>query len=821
MFVEVVFPLPFRKAFTYSVPDEMRKNMSIGKRVVAPFGNRILTGFVINVSKVHKVEGKIKSIRDVLDDTSIFEKESLKFYEWISEYYLCSLGEVLKNSIPYGLDVESKRKLVSDPERCRELLTKVKKKSPARIRILEFLIKKTDVRISEIQKYVGKKSIYSILNTLQSQGAVTIYQAITEPKVRIKKLLHVRLNKSIDEIYAMFPVLETKSPKQLLILMELLSERLKSSLLSELLKKTGSSRSTVQSLEKKGLVEVFEQEVERVHVETYREDLPKIKLTEEQQAIVDKISSKINKKEFSPYLLHGVTGSGKTQIYIELTKVALAAKKDVIILVPEISLTPQITARFYNNFGNVVNILHSRMSLGERYDSWRGIVSGKYHVIIGPRSALFAPLKNIGMIVVDEEHDPSYKQYDLVPRYNARDSALIRGKLGDFPVILGSATPSVESMYNSKTGKYELLSIENRVDGAKMPIIKLINVNIEKNKGRMENVFSKTLLEAISSRISKKEGVIILQNRRGFSTQVYCEDCGELETCSECSVTLVHHIDRNVLQCHYCGKIKALPKSCSNCGSIALKYFGTGTQRVEDELEYYFPDIKIERVDSDSMSKKGKLGTVMNAFRKGEIQVLVGTQMVSKGLDFSHVTLVGVISAETSLWLPDFRADERTIQLLTQVSGRSGRSKKEGEVLIQTQDHRHFVLQKVLLNDYAGFYEREIRLRELNGYPPFSRLGLIEFKHKDEKRVSRAAEDFYKLLKPNRTRLQISVPNPAVLARIKGEYRYHILIKSPRAIDPGGKLLREKILETFILFNQKSLGRDVKINFDIDPQSVT
>lgn len=376
-------------------------------------------------------------------------------------------------------------------------------------------------------------------------------------------------------------------------------------------------------------------------------------------------------------MLHGVTGSGKTQVYIELARKAVAKNKDVIILVPEISLTPQITTRFINQFGDIVTVLHSRMSLGERYDSWRGIISGKYKVVIGARSALFAPLKNIGLIVVDEEHDQSYKQNDIVPKYNARDSAVIRAKFCNCPVLLGSATPSLESMYNALNNKYVLLELPERIDNAQLPTIKLVDLTIEKKKKRMESIFSKILLDEINDRIEKKESIIILQNRRGFATQVFCTDCGEVITCGDCSVPMIHHINKNILQCHYCNIARQVPKACPLCGSISLKFFGTGTQRVEDELEFYFPKLKIERIDSDAISKRDRLGEILNSFKNGEIDVLVGTQMVAKGLDFSNVTLVGVISAETTLWIPDFRADERTFQLLTQVSGRSGRSEKK------------------------------------------------------------------------------------------------------------------------------------------------
>lgn len=819
MFCQVVFALPFRNAFTYSVPDHLKDSVGIGKRVVAPFGKRVLTGFVVGVSESTNIKEKIKPIRDVLDEKPIFDETSLKFYEWISEYYLSSLGEALKNSVPYGTEIESKRKVVSDKDFCLKLFNQERKKTSLRAKLLSVLSQKEIHSVSQIQKELKNKNIYSLLTAMEKIGAVTLLNEVDSAKVKVKTAKFAKLAKSLDETYQIIPEIEKKSPKQVVILLELLAAK-ESILLSELLKKTNSSASTVNSLEKKGIVKIFEKEVERVYSETYKEEAKQIVLTTRQQEIVDRINQSIEKNAFETFLIHGITGSGKTQVYIELTKKVIDKGQTVIILVPEISLTPQITSRFHNYFGGMTAVLHSRMSLGERYDSWRGIVAGKYKVVIGPRSALFAPLKSIGLIVVDEEHDQSYKQHDLVPKYHARDAAIIRARFESCPVILGSATPSVESMFNALNNKFTLLGLPERIDDAKLPKIKLVDITIEKKKKRMESIFSRELLNEIGNRLKKKESVIILQNRRGFATQVFCNDCGEVVTCPDCSVSMVHHLNKNILQCHYCGIVKPVPKACPNCGSIELKFFGTGTQRVEDELDYYFPNAKIERVDSDTMSRKGKLGEILNSFRKGEIDILVGTQMVSKGLDFSNVTLVGVVAAETSLWIPDFRADERTFQLLTQVSGRSGRSEKEGEVIIQTQNEKHFVLQKVLANDYKSFYEKEIGLREQGEYPPFTRIGLVEIKDEREDRARAAICEFHDHLRKHEKGLKFSPPTEAIIYKIKGQYRFQILIKSSRKVDPSGRLLRNAMINSYIEFNQKSKFKEVKLILDVDPQSI-
>ncbi|MCX6169300.1 MAG: primosomal protein N' [Ignavibacteriales bacterium] len=819
MYCQVVFPLPFRNTFTYSIPDELIDSVKIGVRVVAPFGKRVLTGFVVGTSDSTDIKEKIKPINDVLDASPIFDKMALKFYEWISDYYLSSLGEALRNSVPYGTEIESKRRVVSDKEFCLKLLNQERKKTSLRAKLLTSLSRKEVHSISQLQKEVKNKNIYSSLRSFEKIGAISVLDEITSAKVKVKKVKFVKLAKSPDEIYELMPEIEKKSPKQVVLLLELLSAKEPVSL-SELLKKTKSASSTVSSLEKKNVLEIFDKEVERTYSDSYKEETKTFELTDPQKKIVEQVGQTIDKNLFETFLLHGVTGSGKTQVYIELAKKVVENGKSVIVLVPEISLTPQITSRFFNYFGDGTAVLHSRMSLGERYDSWRGIIAGRSKVVIGPRSALFAPLQNIGLIVVDEEHDASYKQQEIVPKYNARDAAIILAKFNNCPVLLGSATPSVESMFNALSGKYNLLELNERVDNAKLPKIKLVDITIEKKKKRMESIFSRELLDEIGIHLKKKESVIILQNRRGFATQVFCNDCGEVITCPDCSVPMVHHLNKNILQCHYCGIVKPVPKACPTCGSLSLKFFGTGTQRVEDELDFYFPNAKIERIDSDSINKKGKLGEILNSFRKGEIDILVGTQMVSKGLDFANVTLVGVIAAETSLWIPDFRADERTFQLLTQVSGRSGRSEKEGEVIIQTQNQKHFVLQKVLLNDYKGFYEKEITLREQGEYPPFIRLGLIELKDEKEERVRSAAKDFFEYLRKHEKGLKITPPTEAIIYKLKGSYRFQILIKSLRKFDPSGKFLRNAIMNAFIEFNQKSRYRDVKLIIDIDPQSI-
>jgi primosomal protein N' (replication factor Y) (superfamily II helicase) len=820
MYVEIVFPLFFRKAFTYTVPKELQGQTKVGVRAVAPFGKRTLTGFIINKPKTVSLKEELKAIIDILDEKPIVDKDGFKFYQWLADYYLCSFGEALKLAVPYGSDVESKRKIISDQKAAAYLFTKEKNKSSIRAKILKVLSERDQISLQQLQKIVKKKNIYSTLRTLQENGVVTLLDTLQQAKVKAKTVNYVKLNKTVGEVYSIFPEIERRSPKQIKLLLELINAKGKGLPVAELLHKTSSSKSSLDSLAAKGIVKLYEQEIDRRYVEQYKEEQTKFALSEKQIEVIDEVTKVIGEDKFKTFLLHGVTGSGKTQVYIELARQVIDRKKTALILVPEISLTPQITSRFFNVFGDEVTVIHSRMSPGERFDSWQRISKGKSSVVIGARSALFAPLKNIGLIVIDEEHDASYKQADMVPKYNARDSAIMLGSIVHCPVLLGSATPSVESMYNAKSGKFTLLELPERIDNAQLPLITLVDVNKERKKKRMENIFSKTLLDKIEERIKRGEGVIILQNRRGFSTQIYCTDCGEVETCDNCSVPMVYHINKNIIECHYCGLVKDVPGACTHCGSIQIKYFGTGTERVEDELEFYFPNVKMSRIDSDSITKKSALSRILLSFGSGEVDVLVGTQMVSKGLDFSRVTLVGVISAETTLWLPDFRADERTFQLLTQVSGRAGRSKTPGEVIIQTLNEKHFALQMVLNNNYKGFYEKEIFDREKMGFPPFTRIALIEAKDQSNEKAKGAATGFYNELKKFGKWLKISSPTAAIIARLKGQYRYQILIKSSRQTDPGGKILRKAILDSYVEFNRKSRYKDVRLIYDVDPQSI-
>jgi primosomal protein N' (replication factor Y) (superfamily II helicase) len=821
VYCEVIFFLSFKSSFTYAVPADLQSSIKFGVRVLAPFGKRTLTGLCVKTKKtLSGVEAeKVKEIFDVVDEAPILSKKDFELYEWMAEYYLCSTGEIIRNATPHGTDIQSIRRITSDTAYCAQLLL-AEKSSSTKGKLLTVLSERDNITLKQLQKTVKKKNIYGLLRSLQLEGAVTIVDELSKAKVREKTQRYVKLKYSVEDVYNIIPEIERRSPKQVVVLLKMIEYRQAGISLNKLLDETKVNAGSVASLAKKGILALYQRSVERKYRETYENDIPDFKLTDEQNKVYESVLSAIEQNIFKTFLLYGVTGSGKTFVYLELAKKVIAAGKSVLVMVPEISLTPQITSRFVHIFKDNVVVLHSRVSPGERFDAWNKVVQGRAKIVIGARSALFAPLQNIGLIVVDEEHDASYKQNDTVPKYNARDAAVVKGKIYNAPVLLGSATPCVESMFNAQQGKYELLELRERVDDARMPEIRLVNIIEEKKQKRMFNVFSKTMLDMIDDRLKKKEGTIILQNRRGFSTSVYCFDCGEIEMCENCSVALVHHINQHQLQCHYCGFTKPVPKQCTKCGSFSIKYFGTGTERVEDELSFYFPEAVLNRVDSDAIAKKGSLGNILNNFRNGQIDILIGTQMVAKGLDFPRVTLVCVVSAETNLWMPDFRADERTFQLLTQVAGRAGRAAATGEVLIQTQNDKSPVLHKVIENDYIGFFNRELANRGRLLYPPFAKICLIEAKDLDEHKAKGAITDIYAELHKIKKSLIISPPTTAILARLKNEYRYQIMIKSPRTTDPSGSVMRSAVAESMKKFQSKSKFKDVRVLFDVDPQTI-
>ncbi|RMF69981.1 MAG: primosomal protein N' [Calditrichaeota bacterium] len=590
----------------------------------------------------------------------------------------------------------------------------------------------------------------------------------------------------------------------------------------QLLRQTGGSLKSLAGLIEKGLVEVVERTVLRDYYGTDEVAEPQpVQLTAQQSDSVGQIRSRIREHKFEAFLLFGVTGSGKTQIYIEAIHEVLAQGRSAIVLVPEISLTPQTVRRFRAHFRERVAVLHSAMSQGERYDSWRLLREGKASVAIGPRSAVFAPVQNLGLIVVDEEHEASYKQADS-PRYHARDLAVVRAKMAQAVVVLGSATPSAESFHNARTGKYRLLQLDKRVYDAPLPQVELVDMVKERRLSgtREELVFSRVLRQKIRDRLEKKQQIILLLNRRGFSSFIKCKDCGYIAECENCNITLTYHRHRHRLRCHYCGYTRPAPECCPECSGADIVFRGFGTQKVEEELAAQFPGARVVRMDLDTTSQKRSHDRILRDFGRRRYDILLGTQMVAKGLDFERVTLVGVINADIGLLLPDFRSSERTFQLLTQVAGRAGRRDLPGEVIIQTYSQDSACLQCARTHDFLRFFAGEIGERRALLYPPFGRLVAIFLRGKNEARVRQAAEQYAALLRKRQNGFLVLGPSPSPIARVQKYHRWQILLKGDKRKDRSGATMRQSVQEADTLFREKFKSRGVQVAIDVDPVSL-
>ncbi len=822
-FANIALDIPVDSLFTYSIPDYLQESVQRGSRVLVPFGKRILTGFVVSTVNKCDIE-KVKDIKSALDNEPALNDEMLEFGLWISEYYLSPPGEILSQFIPKKLSIQSEV-VYSASEDYVSRVNGLRNEKEVLYDIISLFSASDGAKLTrkQIDKRLGLNTSY-YTEYLVRKGILIKekrYSRATR-ELTVKCAVRNFKGRSADEVIAEFGI---KTPRQI-ELIKLLSEnaKIETSVLS---KSNGISSSTINSLYKKGLLRIEEIKKERSHTELFEEDEKHLVLNEEQEACFKSISDAVSSDKFKAFLLHGVTGSGKTEVYIRALGSAIERGKTGIVLVPEISLTPQLIKRFKNRFGEKVGVIHSKLSEGERLDTYRGIQDGKYGIVIGPRSALFAPLKNIGIIIADEEHDGSYKQ-ETSPRYNARDMAVIRARFNNATVVLGSATPSVESYYNAQKGKYELVRLSRRATESSMPEVKIIDLRrksvtdgfeFSEEIEKMRNKFlSKELAYAVKKRLERKEGVILLQNRRGYHSYIECLACGRVEMCERCSISLTYHKKINLLKCHLCGYTKRAVTKCSGCGSEKLIESGAGTEKVEEFLAGLFPEARIERMDSDTMVSKYKYMKVLSDFHKGNTDILVGTQIISKGLDFPNVTLVGVINADIGMLFPDFRATERTFQLLTQVSGRSGRSEKSGEVLIQTNHPEYKLFGNVAEHDYEGFYETEIRSREAGMYPPFGRIGLVEIKSKNQKEAETISRSAFNTLKNFKygSYLHIFTPSQPLISKAKDYYRYHIVVKSPRKTDPSGKILIESFRH---LKKNSDIRSGMRMTFDIDSMS--
>lgn len=804
-FVEVAVPVPLRHTFTYRLPAEFREKIQTGARVMVPFGKQLLTGYAVGLDATPDADllaDDIKDIVEVVDDEPLISEELLKLTRWTADYYSASWGEILKASLPAGINVTIE-KIAVITESGRAYAAKLTDGKTIKHRVLLELNEIGQASLNDLVKRHGK-SARPEASKLAKSGLVNIVLENREEKAKPKLQRFVRLLKTEDD--------KKLNDAQLRVI-ETLVNNDSGMPAADLIKDASISPSVLSTMQKRGLLEIAMEEVFRdplSHVEL--PEISDITLTGEQSAVFNTIESAVKSGEYRAFLLHGVTGSGKTEIYIRAMRTALTLGKSAMMLVPEIALTPVFSRRLRSIFGDDVAILHSSLSTGERFDEWRRLKSGEARIAIGTRSAVFAPLENLGVLIVDEEHDTSYRQHEM-PFYHGRDVAVVRATMSNAVVILGSATPALESFYNAQKGKYDYLHLPNRIGNRPLAKAELIDMReVFDEKGRDE-IFSDQLLTAIEETHALGEQSIILLNRRGYSSFILCRACGESIKCPNCDITLTFHKRINSLVCHYCNFRRRVPEKCPSCESHFLYYVGEGTEQLADLLQEKFPQIRSARIDRDTISRRRLFEDTIMDFAKGEIDMLVGTQMLAKGHDFPNVTLVGVVSVDAGLGMPDFRSAERTFQLLTQVAGRAGRGDKPGRVLIQTFHPEHYALEFAQHQDYLGFYEQEIGFRERFGFPPFVSLASVLIHHPSYDHAMQTAQLMRECLGAANEEKKVMIlgPAPAPLARLKNEFRMQILLKSPNR-----KRSRE-VLDGALEKAQKR-GADMRIiKIEIDP----
>ena len=767
-FVEVALPVPLRQTFTYSLPNGLRENIKTGARLLVPFGKRQLTGYAVALhtklsEEIEFEENAVKDVIELIDEEPLITDEILRLTQWAADYYAASWGEMLKASLPAGINATFEQ-IVSISAEGRDELLKLSTAKTKKVQILKYLAESGETPLRELEKTFGAATAKRAVRELAlSNFAKTFQRTITaqvKPKRRkAVKLLPPEFHKTTDK-----PLTEAQTK-----IVETLLENDGEMLFTELIEKAEVGASSINTLAKYGFLEVFVQEVLRDPLaDAIIPEITDLILTGEQETVLKEITDALHTGNYKAFLLHGVTGSGKTEVYIRAMKTVLELEKSAMMLVPEIALTPVFSRRLRAVFGDEVAILHSNLSTGERFDEWRRIRRGDARVVIGTRSAVFAPLQNIGLVIVDEEHDSSYRQHEM-PFYNGRDAAIVRANYAKAVVVLGSATPALETFHNSHTGKYRYLQLPNRIANRPLAQAEIIDMREVFKQFGKDPIFSPDLLKAIEETHDKGEQSIILLNRRGFSQFVLCRSCGETIRCKNCDITLTFHRRESRLVCHYCNHREKVPHNCPNCKSQYLYFMGEGTEQIEDILKRKFSALRIARIDRDTMKRRHEMERTLEQFSAHKIDMLVGTQMLAKGHDFPNVTLVGVISVDAGLALPDFRSAERTFQLLTQVAGRAGRGDLPGKVLIQTYYPEHYALKHAQTQSYDDFYKEEINFRKNLSYPPFVALAAISIKHPNYNYAFDNAQILKNcLVNANKENMcRILGPAPAPLAQIK------------------------------------------------------
>ncbi len=811
-FVDVLLPLALRGCYTYRVPHEWAGQVERGKRVVVQFGkNKIYAALVYRVHQEAPQRYEAKYILDVLDEFAIVTPEQFPLWEWIAHYYMCTLGEVMQAALPSALKLASETKIIAANVEGVDRLALHEKEHL----ILDALDISPELRVSDIIKLLGQKTVFPILKRLFDQGLILISEEIAE-RYKPKRKSYLVLADDYTDDVGKRNLLEglNRAPKQQDAVLAFLHLSKTATHVSrkDLMEAAGVGAGAVSALIEKGVFEIRERVVSRlggVDVEM----VGQFTLSKPQAQALDEIRMAFTKQDVA--LLHGVTASGKTQIYIRLIEETIAAGRRALYLLPEIALTTQVTERLRLHFGDALGVYHSRFSDNERAEVWHKVLKGEYQVVIGARSAIFLPFIDLGLVVVDEEHEASYKQYDPAPRYHARDSAIYLAHLYGAKVLLGSATPSIESYYNAKSGKYGLIRLDKRFGDSVLPAIEVIDIKAESAAGKMMTYFSAAMLAEISAALGRKEQVILFQNRRGHTPMLQCRTCGVVTKCVHCDVSLTFHKSSGKMHCHYCGYTEDLLKQCVACGSAHIESKGYGTQRIEEELEILLPNARIGRLDLDSTRGKHGFDRVLAAFDDHEYDILVGTQMVAKGLDFGKVSLIGIINADPMINYPDFRAYERAYSMFAQVGGRAGRRDAAGKVLIQTYAPHHRVVKQVIDNDYEGMFMAEVTERKHYAYPPFYRLINIELKHTDQQASAQAANRLAALLR-EQFGARVLGPEVPLVGRVRNYYIHSILLKIERKGVSVAKV-KDAVKDLLHFFLADKDNKGVRIQVDVDP----
>jgi primosomal protein N' (replication factor Y) len=812
-FVDVILPLSLAKTFTYSISEAEYHYIKKGMRVAVPFGkSKIYTALVVSVHQNQPTLYDAKEIHQILDETSIVTEVQIAHWKWIASYYMCAIGDVYRGAMPRALLLESETVISQKTA----FFVDESELSDDEFLIFQALQQQSSLKVRDIISILNKKNIFPVIQKLIDKNILVLQEEMLE-NYKPKLVRYIRLHpryESNEGLGVLLDFLKSANKQKEIVLryFQLNASDKKPLSVKKLIDAANSTPAIVKTLIDKEIFEDYYIQEDRVNY-TGKTKEEELQLSKAQHNAFDEIKERFTHKEVC--LLHGVTSSGKTEICIKLIEEYLLTRKQVLYLLPEIALTTQLVGRLRAYFGNKVAVYHSKYNNNERVEVWNQVLqnSEKAQIVIGARSALFLPFADLGFVIVDEEHEQTFKQMDPAPRYHARDAAVVLANFYKAKVLLGSATPSIETYFNATTGKYGFVEIMERYGNVMMPQIELVDLKDKYFRKKMKGHFSDTLIVEITKAVTLGEQVILFQNRRGYSPLVECMTCGHVPHCQQCDVSLTYHKHKNQLRCHYCGYSIAKPTHCHHCSSVELTTKGFGTEQIQQELVSLFPSSKIGRMDQDTTRGKFGFEKIIDSFKNREVDILVGTQMLAKGLDFNNVSLVGIMNADNMLFHPDFRAFERSFQMMTQVSGRSGRSEKQGKVIIQTYNPDHNIIQQVTHNDYAGMYREQLYDRQIYKYPPYFKIVKITLKHRDFDKLKEGATWLYQVISQNLI-LPVLGPEEPAINRIRNEYIRTIIIKIPISSSIGStKKVVQKMLNSF---DSVSQFRAIKVGVNVD-----